>query len=156
MSRTQTHIAAADGLHHRYASSVVVINLVVHAAPVVMRPTWMGPGSEATVHTSASRAGRALEGRLRHLLHRGVAPSTSSATNRAGIRKYYAFCQKFNLTTLPRNQALHQPFYRVSQSNAEWGRFVYGRGKFIKVGMLTPLDFVPRGVGYGSEGRRGR
>ena len=22
---------------------------------------------------------------------------------------------------------------------------VYGRGKFIKVGMLTPLDFVPRG-----------
>ena len=33
-------------------------------APVVMRPTWMGPGLEATAHTSASRAGRALEGRL--------------------------------------------------------------------------------------------
>ena len=38
---------------------------------------------------------------------------------RAGIRKYYAFCHKFNLTTLPRNQALHQPFYWVSQSNGE-------------------------------------
>ena len=81
--------------------------------------TWMEPGSEGTAHTSASRAGRALEGRLRHLLHRAVAPSTSSATNRAGIRKYYAFCHKFNLTTLPRNQALYQPFYWVSQSNGE-------------------------------------
>ena len=38
---------------------------------------------------------------------------------RAGIRKYYAFCHKFNLTTLPRSQALHQPFYWVSQSNGE-------------------------------------
>ena len=27
-------------------------------APVVMGPTGMGPGSEATAHTSASRAGR--------------------------------------------------------------------------------------------------
>ena len=58
--------------------------------------TWMGPGSEATAHTSASRAGRALEGCLRHLLHRAVAPSTP-IPYRAGIRKYYAFCHKFNL-----------------------------------------------------------
>ena len=107
-------------------------------APVVMGPTWMGSGSEATAHTSASRAGKALEGRLRHLLHRAVAPSTST-TYWAGIRKYYAFCHKFNLNILPRNQVLHQPFYWVSQSNGECGRIVYGSGKFIKVGMLTLL-----------------
>ena len=77
-----------------------------------------GPGSVATAYTSASRAGRALEGRLRHLLHGAVAPSTST-TYRSGIRKYYAFCHRFNLTTLPRNQAHHQPFYCVSQSNGE-------------------------------------
>ena len=67
--------------------------------PVVLGPTWMGPGSdrsrELPTCTSASRAGRALEGRLRHLLHRAVAPSTST-TYRAGIRKCYAFCHKFN------------------------------------------------------------
>ena len=95
-------------------------------APVVLGPTWMGPGSEATAHTSASQAGRALEGRLRHLLHSAVAPPTST-TYRAGIRKYYAFCHKFNLTTLPRNQALHQPFSvkRRVRKDRLWERKVY-------------------------------
>ena len=36
-------------------------------------------------------AGSALERRLRHLLHRTMAPTTFT-TYRAGIRKYYAFC----------------------------------------------------------------
>ena len=94
---------------------------------VVLGPTWMGPGSESTAHTSASRAGRALEGCLRHLLHRAVAPSAST-TYRAGIRKYYAFCHKFNLTTLPRNQALHQPFLSQTgrvRKDRLWEREVY-------------------------------
>ncbi|KAL5515708.1 hypothetical protein EMCRGX_G000913 [Ephydatia muelleri] len=55
---------------------------------------------QSTAHARTSGAGRALEGHLRHLLHRAVAPSTST-TYRAGIRKYYAFCTQFNLTPLP-------------------------------------------------------
>ena len=97
-------------------------------APVVLGPTWMGPDSESTAHTSASRAGRALKGGLRHLLHRAVAPSTST-TYRGGMRKYYmyVFCHKFNLTTLPGNQALHQPF--LSQTGSEEGSSM-GEGSF--------------------------
>ncbi|KAL5496745.1 hypothetical protein EMCRGX_G013099 [Ephydatia muelleri] len=55
---------------------------------------------QPAAHASTSRAGRALEGRLRYLLHRAMAHSTST-TYRAGIRKYYTFCTKFNLTPLP-------------------------------------------------------
>eukprot|EP00731_Ephydatia_muelleri_P037700 Em0539g2a len=58
------------------------------------------PPGQPAAHARTSGAGRALEGRLRHLLHRAVAPSTST-TYRAGIRKYYAFCTQFNLTPLP-------------------------------------------------------
>ena len=58
------------------------------------------PPGQPAAHVRTSEAGRALEGRLRHLLHRAVAPSTST-TYRAGIRKYYAFCTHFNLTPLP-------------------------------------------------------
>ncbi|KAL5497449.1 hypothetical protein EMCRGX_G013922 [Ephydatia muelleri] len=58
------------------------------------------PPGQPAAHAHTSGAGRALEGRLRHLLHRAVAPSTST-TYRAGIRKYYAFCTQFNLTPLP-------------------------------------------------------
>ena len=48
----------------------------------------------------------------------------------AGIRKYYAFCHKLNLTTLPRNQALHQPFPFLSKKRGVrkdclWEREVY-------------------------------
>eukprot|EP00731_Ephydatia_muelleri_P007891 Em0004g229a len=63
-------------------------------------PIGHGPTSQPAAHARTSGAGRALEGRLRHLLHRAVAPSTST-TYRAGIRKYYAFCTQFNLTPLP-------------------------------------------------------
>ena len=104
-------------------------------APVVSGPIWMGPGSGATAHTSASRAGRALEGCLRHLLHRAVAPSAST-TYRAGIRKYCAFCHKFNLTTLSRNQALHQPF--LSQTGSEEGSSM-GEGSLSKWACLPLL-----------------
>ena len=63
------------------------------------------PPGQPAAHACTSRAGRALEGRLRHLLHRAMAPSTST-TYRAGIRKYYAFCTQFNLNPLsPRVQA---------------------------------------------------
>ena len=112
------------------------------SAPVVLRPTWMGPGSEATAHTSASRAGRAQKGRLRHLLHRAVAPSTST-TYRAGIRKHYAFCHKFNLTTLPVNK--HS--ITINLFSVKWGvrKDRLWEREVFKVGMLTPLDFVPRG-----------
>eukprot|EP00731_Ephydatia_muelleri_P033689 Em0035g26a len=58
------------------------------------------PPGQPAAHARTSGAGRALEGRLRHLLHRAVAPSTST-TYRAGIRKYYAFCTQFNLTPFP-------------------------------------------------------
>eukprot|EP00731_Ephydatia_muelleri_P003033 Em0001g3033a len=44
------------------------------------------PPGQPAVHARTSGAGRALEGRLRHLLHRAMAPSTST-TERAGIRK---------------------------------------------------------------------
>ena len=57
------------------------------------------PGQPAS-HSRTTGAGRALEGRLRHLLHRAVVPSTST-TYGAGIRKYYAFCTQFNLNPLP-------------------------------------------------------
>ena len=102
--------------------------------------TWMEPGSEATAHTSASRAGRALKGCLRHLLHRAVAPSTST-TYRAGIRKHYAFCHKFNLTTLPVTK------HSINLFSVKWGvrKDRLWEREVFKVGMLTPLDFVPRG-----------
>ena len=66
----------------------------------ISRFIYLAPPGKLAPHTRASRAGRALEGRLRHLLHRAVAPPTST-NYRAGIRKHNAFCHKFNLTTLP-------------------------------------------------------
>ncbi|KAL5463980.1 hypothetical protein EMCRGX_G032933 [Ephydatia muelleri] len=68
-------------------------------APSDLALTWTVPGQPAS-HSRTSGAGRALEGRLRHLLHRAVAPSTPT-TYGAGIRKYYAFCTQFNLNPLP-------------------------------------------------------
>eukprot|EP00731_Ephydatia_muelleri_P036952 Em0362g2a len=55
-------------------------------------PIGHGPTSQPAAHARTSGAGRALEGRLRHLLHRAVAPSTST-TYRAGIRKVQAHHQ---------------------------------------------------------------
>ena len=49
-------------------------NPVVHGC---LWHLWLWGLVQRNCHTSASRAGRALEGRLRHLLHRAVAPSTS-------------------------------------------------------------------------------
>ena len=56
------------------------------------------PGQPAA-NTSVSQAGRVLDGHLNHLLHRAVAPSTST-TYRAGIRKY-SFCPTFSINPLP-------------------------------------------------------
>ena len=57
------------------------------------------PGQPAA-NTSVSQAGRALEGHQSHLLHRAMAPSTST-TYRAGIWKYYTFCHTLGITPLP-------------------------------------------------------
>ena len=47
-----------------------------------------------------------------------------------------AFCHKFNLTTLPRNQALHQPF--LSQTGSEEGSSM-GEGSLSKWACLPLL-----------------
>ena len=72
------------------------------------------PPGQPAVHAYTSRAGRALEGRFKYLLHRAMAHSTST-TYRAGIRKYYAFCTKFNLDTPPRVQVCHKSLCCLSQ-----------------------------------------
>ena len=69
------------------------------------------PGQPAA-NTSVSQAGRALEGHLSHLLHRAVAPSTST-TYRAVLHLLsYTRHQPF-----ARNQAFHQPVCRLSKPN---------------------------------------
>ena len=57
------------------------------------------PGQPAA-NTSVSQSWRALEGHLSHLLHRAVAPSTST-TYRAGIWKYYTFCHTLGINPVP-------------------------------------------------------
>ena len=60
------------------------------------------------------------------------------------MRNYYAFCHKFNLTTLPQNQALHQPF--LSQTGSEEGSSM-GEGSLSKWACLPLLTSCLEAVG---------
>ena len=82
-----------------------------------------------------------LEYRLRHLLHRAVAPSTST-TYRAGIRKYYAFCLNFNLGI---RHSINLFTAYLSQTGSEEGSST-GEGCLSKRACLPILTSCLEGV----------
>eukprot|EP00731_Ephydatia_muelleri_P017502 Em0010g600a len=98
------------------------------------------PPDQPAALAYTSRAGRALEGRFKYLLHRAMAHSTST-TYRAGIRKYYAFCTKFNLDTPPRVQqsGSQQPNTEPSMQRSQGPTHLKPKRLPLTVEMLEQL-----------------